>query len=84
LDPVGLFCPVLGHGIKGNVKRGTQIVSDVTNDQGKFGRDGFLCFGSQGNLFGLRATMKHELEGALSQKGIHSPAKVVDVMFGPL
>jgi len=61
-----------------------QIMDGVADNEGEIWRNGFLGFGFEGNLAQLRLAMSDELERFLSQVGLHSPVKVIDVMLGPL
>ncbi len=65
------------------VKRGTQIVDGITDDQGEAAWGGYLVFDDIGNLVGLAVGAAVNSQGALARIGFRLPAKVIDVMFGP-
>jgi hypothetical protein len=74
----------VGKCIEDQIERCSQVVNGIPNDQGELWWDGLLCFDEELHFAGLAAMTDRKLEGLLSQKGINSTAKIVDVMLGPL
>ena len=65
------------------VKRGTQVVDGIADDQGEAAWDGYLVFDDIGNLVGLAVGAAVNPQGPLARIGFRLPVKVIDVMFGP-
>jgi hypothetical protein len=84
LDLVQFSGSGAGHCVDGQIEGGSQIVNRVPDNETKFVWDGFLDFGAQYSLPGLRFMMQDQLKRFLTEKNIDSLIEIVDVVLGPL
>lgn len=84
LNCLGIGRSISDHAENQDIQSRTKVVNGIADDRRENGWDGLLGFNSQGALSSLYVLAPHELKRLFNEKGINLPAKVVDVVLGPL
>lgn len=75
---------IFHHAENGKVQSRPQVMNSISNNEREAWRNGLIGFGPEYYLSSLALELDDELKGVLRQEGIDLPAKIIDVMAGPL